>query len=256
MKINNSSTKKIKLIWESVYKNEYDEGFRFLILGLLDKNFDLDQVFQDIKSKKPVQYIVNEWNFYEGNYFLTKDVLIPRPETEILVDYVKNNFSELKTILDLGTGSGCIAIELSKIYTKAEVLGSDICAKALKIANKNNAQTKNKVKFIESNWFSNIEGRFDLIVANPPYISEDAKLDVSTLFEPKLALFSKNAGFKDLKKIISEAINYLKINGVLILEHGVKQSSELSTHMKYSGYRNIGTLNDLKNIKRFIYGYK
>ena len=112
------------------------------------------------------------------------------------------------------------------------------------------------MKFIESNWFSNIEGRFDLIVANPPYISEDAKLDVSTLFEPKLALFSKNAGFKDLKKIISEAINYLKINGVLILEHGVKQSSELSTHMKYSGYRNVGTLNDLKNIKRFIYGYK
>ena len=182
--------------------------------------------------------------------------MIPRPETEVLVDYIKNKFLKLKTILDLGTGSGCIAIELSKIYKNSKVFGSDLCIKALRIAKKNNVQTQNKVKFIESDWFVNIKGKFDLIVSNPPYIPENAKLETSTLFEPGTALFSQDAGLRDLKKIISEALNYLKINGVLILEHGLNQSSDLSEYMKHLGYKNIGTFNDLKNIKRFIYGYK
>ena len=136
LKINSTSIKKIKIVWESVYKDEYDEGLRFLVLGLLNGNFDLDKVIHDIKSKKPIQYIIGEWNFYEGNYFLTEDVLIPRPETEVLVDYIKNKFLKLKTILDLGTGSGCIAIELSKIYKNSKVVGSDLCTKALRIAKK------------------------------------------------------------------------------------------------------------------------
>ena len=256
LKINKSSTKKIKLAWDSVYRNEYDEGLRFLILGLLDKDFSLDGVIQEIKNKRPIQYIIGEWNFYEGTYFVNKDVLIPRPETEILVDHIKNNFSNLENVLDLGTGSGCIAIEISKLFESATILGSDICEKALKVAKKNNNQSKNKVNFIKSNWFSDIEGQFDLIVSNPPYIPEGTKLEASTLFEPKVALFSEETGLKDLKKIISEAINYLKINGALILEHGMGQSSELSSYMKKIGYKNIGILNDLKDINRFVYGYK
>ena len=256
MKINKSSTKKIKLAWDSVYRNEYDEGLRFLILGLLDKDFSLDGVIQEIKNKRPIQYIIGEWNFYEGTYFVNKDVLIPRPETEILVDHIKNNFSNLENVLDLGTGSGCIAIEISKLFESAAILGSDICEKALKVAKKNNNQSNNKVNFIKSNWFSDIEGQFDLIVSNQPYIPEGTKLEASTLFEPKVALFSEETGVKDLKKIISEAINYLKINGALILEHGMGQSSELSSYMKKIGYKNIGILNDLKDINRFVYGYK
>ena len=239
-----------------MYKNEYDEGLRFLILGLLDKDFSLDGVIQEIKNKRPIQYIIGEWNFYEGTYFVNKDVLIPRPETEILVDHIKNNFSNLENVLDLGTGSGCIAIEISKLFESATILGSDICEKALKVAKKNNNQSKNKVNFIKSNWFSDIEGQFDLIVSNPPYIPEGTKLEASTLFEPKVALFSEETGLKDLKKIISEAINYLKVDGTLILEHGIGQSSELSSYMKKIGYKNIGTLNDLKDINRFVYGYK
>ena len=256
MKINKSSTKKIKLAWDSVYRNEYDEGLKFLILGLLDKDFGLDGVIQEIKNKRPIQYIIGEWNFYEGTYFVNKDVLIPRPETEMLVDHIKNNFSNLENVLDLGTGSGCIAIEISKLFESATILGSDVCEKALKVAKKNNNQSNNKVNFIKSNWFSDIEGQFDLIISNPPYIPEGTKLEASTLFEPKVALFSEETGLKDLKKIISEAINYLKINGALILEHGMGQSSELSSYMKKIGYKNIGTLNDLKDINRFVYGYK
>ena len=239
-----------------MYKNEYDEGLRFLILGLLDKDFSLDGVIQEIKNKRPIQYIIGEWNFYEGTYFVNQDVLIPRPETEILVDHIKNNFLNLENVLDLGTGSGCIAIEISKIFDSATIFGSDICEKALKVAKKNNNQSNNRVNFIKSNWFSDIEGQFDLIVSNPPYIPEGTKLEAGTLFEPKVALFSKETGLKDLKKIISEAINYLKVDGTLILEHGIGQSSELSSHMKKIGYKNIGTLNDLKDINRFVYGYK
>ena len=256
MKINKYSTKKIKLAWDSVYRNEYDEGLKFLILGLLDKDFSLDGVIQEIKNKRPIQYIIGEWNFYEGTYFVNKDVLIPRPETEILVDYIKNNFSNLENVLDLGTGSGCVAIEISKIFESAAIFGSDICGKALKVAKKNNSQSKNKVNFIKSNWFSDIEGQFDLIVSNPPYIPKGTKLEASTLFEPKVALFSEETGSEDLKKIISEAINYLKTNGTLILEHGIGQSSELSSYMKEVGYKNIGALNDLKDINRFVYGCK
>ena len=239
-----------------MYRNEYDEGLKFLILGLLDKDFSLDGVIQEIKNKRPIQYIIGEWNFYEGTYFVNKDVLIPRPETEILVDYIKNNFSNLENVLDLGTGSGCVAIEISKIFESAAIFGSDICGKALKVAKKNNSQSKNKVNFIKSNWFSDIEGQFDLIVSNPPYIPKGTKLEASTLFEPKVALFSEETGSEDLKKIISEAINYLKTNGTLILEHGIGQSSELSSYMKEVGYKNIGTLNDLKDINRFVYGCK
>ena len=239
-----------------MYRNEYDEGLKFLILGLLGKDFALDGVIQEIKNKRPIQYIIGEWNFYEGTYFVNKDVLIPRPETEILVDHIKNNFSNLENVLDLGTGSGCIAIEISKIFESATIFGSDICEKALKVAKKNNSQSKNKVNFIKSNWFSDIEGQFDLIVSNPPYIPKGTKLEVSTLFEPKVALFSEETGSEDLKKIISEAISYLKTNGTLILEHGIGQSSELSSYMKEVGYKNIGTLNDLKDINRFVYGCK
>ena len=239
-----------------MYRNEYDEGLKFLILGLLDKDFSLDGVIQEIKNKRPIQYIIGEWNFYEGTYFVNKDVLIPRPETEILVDYIKNNFSNLENVLDLGTGSGCVAIEISKIFESAAIFGSDICGKALKVAKKNNSQSKNKVNFIKSNWFSDIEGQFDLIVSNPPYIPKGTKLEASTLFEPKVALFSEETGSEDLKKIISEAINYLKTNGTLILEHGIGQSSELSSYMKEVGYKNIGALNDLKDINRFVYGCK
>ena len=256
MKINKSSTKKIKLAWDSVYRNEYDEGLRFLILGLLDKDFSLDRVIQEIKNKRPIQYIIGEWNFYEGTYFVNKDVLIPRPETEMLVDHIKNNFSNLENVLDLGTGSGCIAIEISKLFESATILGSDVCEKALKVAKKNNNQSNNKVNFIKSNWFSDIEGQFDLIVSNPPYIPEGTKLEASTLFEPKVALFSEETGSEDLKKIISEAINYLKTNGTLILEHGIGQSSKLRSYMKEVGYKNICVLNDLKDINRFVYGCK
>ena len=102
----------IKKAWRSTYKNSYEEGLHFLLDGLKDQNFSLEKVLIQIKNKVPIQYILKNWFFYDGEYFLNHHVLIPRPETEVLVDYVVSNFPYAKTILDLGTGSGCIAIEI------------------------------------------------------------------------------------------------------------------------------------------------
>jgi Methylase of polypeptide chain release factors len=131
LKINNSSTKKIKLAWDSVYRNEYDEGFRFLFLGLLVYVFCFVGVFLVFFFFCPFLFFLGEWNFFEGTYFVNKDVLIPCPETEILVDHIKNNFSNFENVLVLGPGSGCFAFEFSFLFVSAPIRGSDICEIAL-----------------------------------------------------------------------------------------------------------------------------
>ena len=200
-KINNFNKPEIKQAWYSTYGDSYEEGLRFLLKNIDSKSFILEDLLEDIKKKKPVQYILGEWDFYTGTYKISPAVLIPRPETEVLVDYIKNNVTDVESILDLGTGSGCIAIELSKIFKDAHVLGVDISTKALEIAHKNNWQTNYKVKFMESNWFESVENKFDLIVANPPYVPEKESENSSLMHEPKIALFSKQNGLADPLKI-------------------------------------------------------
>ena len=125
-KKNKEAIKDVIVVWEEVYGKTYDEGLNFLIDELKAKDINLKKTISDIKAKKPVQYILGVWPFYQGNYLLSEDVLIPRPETEILVDFLANNFNAFNKILDLGTGSGCIAIELSKIFVESEVTGVDL----------------------------------------------------------------------------------------------------------------------------------
>ena len=209
-KTGNSQIRLLQDTWHSVYQNSYDEGLKFLIKGLNLPIHSIDDVVQKIEKKIPIQYILEKWSFYEGDYHINENVLIPRPETEILVDYIVNTFRDKKSILDLGTGSGCIAIELSKKLQTTKITGVDLSAKALELAKKNNAQTENCVNFFTSNWFSNVNQKYDLIVSNPPYISKDSSLDESLKFEPMIALFSENQGLADLSKIITDSINYLQ----------------------------------------------
>ena len=216
----------------------------------------IDDVVQKIEKKIPIQYILEKWSFYEGEYHINDNVLIPRPETEILVDYIVNTFRDKKSILVLGTGSGCIAIELSKKLQTAKITGVDLSAKALELAKKNNAQTENCVNFFTSNWFSNVNQKYDLIVSNPPYISKDSSLDESLKFEPMIALFSENQGLADLSKIITDSINYLQEHGVLMLEHGIGQENYLREKMIKEGFKKIELIKDLKDINRFIIGYR
>ena len=255
-KTGNSQIKLLQNTWHSVYQNSYDEGLKFLIKGLNLPIHSIDDVVEKIEKKIPIQYILEKWSFYEGEYHINENVLIPRPETEILVDYVVNNFRDKKSVLDLGTGSGCIAIELSKKLQTSKITGVDLSVKAIELAKKNNAQTENYVNFFTSNWFSNVNQKYDLIVSNPPYILKNSSLDESLKFEPVIALYSENQGLADLLKIITDSINYLQEHGVLMLEHGIGQENFLREKMIKEGFKKIELIKDLKDINRFIIGYK
>ena len=255
-KTSNSQITLLQDTWHSVYQNTYDEGLKFLIIGLDFPVDRFDDVLEKIQKKTPIQYILKKWSFYQGEYFLNENVLIPRPETEILVDYIVSKLNYKKSILDLGTGSGCIAIELSKKLPTARITAIDISIKAIELAKKNNFQTENPVKFFTSNWFTNVNEKFDLIISNPPYISKDSNLDESLKFEPQIALYSKNDGLADLSKIITGSRKYLHENGALMLEHGMGQEDYLQQKMIKEGFKKIELIKDLKEINRFIIGYK
>ncbi|WJV43842.1 peptide chain release factor N(5)-glutamine methyltransferase [Apilactobacillus kunkeei] len=183
---------------------------------------------------QPAQYIIGETEFY-GNRFKVDDrVLIPRPETEELVEWLLTDFSNQKDlkVLDMGTGSGAIAISISKEHPDWQVDAADISAKALQVAGLNNEMNKTNVRFIESDLFNAITEDYDVIISNPPYISEDEikYMDESVIeHEPKEALFAKNNGLFMYQKIA----DYIKIkkdtvHGSLYLEIGFKQTDAVT----------------------------
>ena len=183
---------------------------------------------------QPAQYIIGETDFY-GNRFKVDDrVLIPRPETEELVEWLLTDFADQKylKVLDMGTGSGAIAISISKEHPDWQVDAADISAKALQVAGLNNEMNKTNVRFIESDLFNAITEDYDVIISNPPYISEDEikYMDESVIeHEPKEALFAKNNGLFMYQKIA----DYIKIkkdtvHGSLYLEIGFKQTEAVT----------------------------
>lgn len=207
-------------------------------------------------NREPLQYIFGNTEFYNLNLKVTTDVLIPRPETEQLVDKIVN-FEEPKSdkILDLCTGSGAIALSLKLNYTNATVIGSDISKKAIEIA-KTNAENNNlDVEFIVSDLFENIEDKFDMIVSNPPYISEEDYLKLEpelTKYEPKLALVAENKGLAIYEKILTEVAEYLNDNGIVWLEIGYNQAESINTIAKANGFNNIQVFKDYNNFDRMV----
>ena len=141
-KTSDSQIRLLQDAWHTAYQNTYDEGLKFLIKGLDFPVDSLDDVINKILKKIPIQYILKKWSFYQGEYFLNENVLIPRPETEILVDYVISKLNDKKRILDLGTGSGCIAIELSKKLPTARITAIDISIEAIELAKKTTFKQK------------------------------------------------------------------------------------------------------------------
>lgn len=196
---------------------------------------------EKIKNNTPIQYITNHQEFMKLNFYVDENVLIPQPDTEILVEEVlkyvnqkRQNDSETSPIkiLDLCTGSGAIAISLAKYIENAEITATDISNKALQIA-KLNAEKNlvhSKIKFIESDMFENItDSNFDIIVSNPPYIETDTikELSQEVQKEPKLALDGGFNGLKFYNNIIKNSHNYLNEHGYLFLEIGYNQKSAL-----------------------------
>lgn len=190
---------------------------------LLNTSKNIKRDLKLLKKGYPIQYLIGYVNFYGNKILVNKNVLIPRFETELLVEktlkYIKRLNIKNPVILDLCTGSACIAIALKKELKDATIYASDVSRKALKVAKKNIELNKVEVKLIKSDLFTKIKDiKFDVIISNPPYVSKDEKLPKELKYEPKIALFSKNNGFELTIKIIKESNKYLKKKSILSIE--------------------------------------
>ena len=214
---------------------------------------------EKIIEGEPIQYIIGKQEFMGIEFNVNKNVLIPQPDTEILVEKtveILKEYTEPK-VLDLCTGSGAIAISIAKYVPKAKVSASDISQEALKVAQENDKE--NKVNFIHSNLFENITDKFDAIVSNPPYIKteEIKRLSKEVQSEPNIALDGGQDGLYFYKKIIEQATEYLEENGYLCLEIGEDQRKEVVNLIKQSGnYKDIKTYKDLGENDRVIISKK
>ncbi len=228
---------------------------------LTTKQYDC---FQNLLKKRledyPIAYLIGEKPFWTFELLVTPDVLIPRPETELLVETALEKIQTRKQpkILDLGTGSGAIALAIASERPDAQLTASDSSNAALNIAKKNalkyqqEYKLENRIAFIQSNWFTKLKGKkFDLIVSNPPYIAPDDPHLLQTIrHEPKSALTSNNAGMADIEHIIKHATQFMNKNAWLILEHGYDQSQKTQTLLKNAGFINIESKKDLNGIYR------
>lgn len=215
----------------------------------------------EIVQGMPVQYITNKQEFMKLKFYVDDNVLIPQPDTEILVEEVINIAKESKeclNILDMCTGSGCIGVSIAKNLENANVVMSDISTKALEIAKKNYAQNisnRKVAKFVESNMFEKIEGKFDIIVSNPPYIEtkEIENLSEEVKKEPRIALDGGKDGLDFYRILISEAYKYLNDNGYLCMEIGYNQKEAVVRLIEQSGkYKESYCKKDLAGNDRII----
>ena len=220
------------------------------------------------REKFPVQYLLNEQEFYGRKFYVDKGVLIPRQDTEILVEKMIDTLKDkvLKNeihpkILDIGVGSGIIGITAALEIESSYVLGVDISDKALETAKKNKEILKvSNIKFLKSDLFENVEFReFDMIVSNPPYISLNEvgiMSDDTLLHEPSEALFAENDGLYFYYEICQKASDYLADFGYLLFEIGYKQGKNVVKIMASSGFKNIEVVKDLAGLDRVVIGQK
>lgn len=224
------------------------------ILKIYNKNIN------KIKNGYPLQYITKNQEFMKLNFYVDESVLIPQPDTEILVEKVleickKEYIGKTMKILDLCTGSGAIAISIKKYMDNAEITATDISSDALKIAEKNAKQNNVEIRFIQSDMFKNINDEYDIIVSNPPYIeTENLKtLPKDVQNEPLIALDGGTDGLDFYREIAKNAHKHIKINGYLILEIGYNQkNSVINILEKQNKYKNIVCIKDLANNDRII----
>jgi release factor glutamine methyltransferase len=204
---------------------------------------------------EPIAYLVGVREFYGRDFAVTPDVLIPRPETELLVDIVKAKVGAGGTaaVLDLGTGSGCLAITLALELGQAQVTAVDASPAALKVAQANAQRLGVRVEFVESDWFAALPSdRYDLIVANPPYVAAgDPHLAEGDLrFEPLDALTDHGDGLAAIRRIVAAAPDWLVPGGWLWLEHGYDQAAAVADLLRGAGFSTIEQHMDLAGIVR------
>lgn len=213
----------------------------------------INNILNRLKNNEPIQYILNESKFYDLDFKLNSNVLIPRPETEELVKIALNH--TFNDVLDVGTGSGCIAITLAK-KTNANITGIDICKNAILTAKENSRINNVKVNFLKKNIFNyNPIKKFDLIISNPPYVLESEKILIKKNVidhEPHTALFvNDNNPLIFYKKIISFGKKRLKNNGLILFEINEKKDQDIFNLLQKEGYFGIKIFKDIYNKNRF-----
>lgn len=219
-----------------------------------------DALLQRRLRGEPIAHLLGEREFFGLNLKVSPATLIPRPDTELIVELALNRIPHAQPyrVLDMGTGSGAIALAIAKHKPNTEVVAVDVSRDALAVAIENAQRLKiPNVSFIRSDWFSALNGqRFDLIVSNPPYISSgDIHLSQGDLrFEPLTALASGADGLDDIRRIISAAPQYLTSNGWLLLEHGYDQAGSVRDLLTQRGFVEVSSEKDLAGIERVTGG--
>jgi release factor glutamine methyltransferase len=220
------------------------------------------QAFETLLAQRllgvPLAYLTQEQEFFGLPLKVNEQVLVPRPETELLVEKTLDIAKPTAHILDLGTGSGAIAIALAKSNASFHVVATDKSQEALDVAKENARRLHaHNILFVHSDWYEKINGRFDVICSNPPYIDENDPCLASTgvAFEPKSALIAKDHGLADLRRIIMQAPAYLNDNGALLVEHGHLQKEAVQAFFRESGFVHVETIEDLAGLDRLTLGF-
>lgn len=210
---------------------------------------------QRLREGEPLAYILGEWSFWDFDLKITPAVLVPRPETETLVEAALARCRPQDQILDMGTGSGAVAIALART-SQADVTALDVSREALCIARENAERAGAAVRFVHSDWYGGIDRTFNLIVSNPPYVAEqDPHLD-ELGYEPERALVSGPEGLNDLTRIIQQAPEFLVAGGWLLVEHGYDQAEPVDSLFTAAGFEEITLIRDLGDRPRVTAGRK
>ena len=218
----------------------------------------LEEGIKLLKSGKPVQYIVGNVDFYGNEIKVNESVLIPRFETELLVEkaskYINKLFDKEVSIIDIGTGSGCIAISLAKLV-KCRMSAVDISNEALEVARENARNNNVDIDFKYSDVFSDVEGNYDVIISNPPYIRYDEEImDIVRDNEPNMALYATDNGLYYYKEILSNCSKYLKEKFLICFEIGYEQGDAIKEiASKYLKDINISVEKDYSDKDRFVF---
>ena len=251
-----------ELLLSKTLKKSREKILTNLETNIGKKHLSIFKKYLDRRSKnEPMAYILEEKEFWSKNFRVNKNTLIPRPETELLVDELIKLFNNKKiSRLDIGTGSGCIIISLLSCLNQSSGIGIDISKKAILIAKKNASRYKlnGRIKLINKSFESVFDKKFDLIVSNPPYIESKAIKNLSIdikKYEPRIALDGGNDGLDLIKKVIYKSKYILKINGMLALEIGNEQIKKVSKILKDNNFRIGKVIKDYKNNVRCITAY-
>ena len=227
----------------------------------VEQQRNFETLLQRRLSGIPIAYLTGHREFWSREFEVSPDVLIPRPDTELLIECALKLIPNVPTfkLIDLGTGSGVIAITLAAERPLADVTATDICPRALAIARRNaHKHGTDNIVFTENHWLDSLpaDASFNLVISNPPYIAEEdphlARGDVR--FEPQRALVAKRQGLSDIEIIVSSARKHLANPGHLLIEHGYDQQQPVQRIFKEQNYREIKTHRDLSGQPRVTYG--